>query len=151
MKRVEKCIHKAKKRAHSNKIFEELEYLQGRHEAKKFYQRINKDRKEFKPRTNLVKNGDGIIISNRDGIVNRWKKCFAELLANNTNERISICEQQDTVIDEDPPSLEEVRAAINKLQNNRTPGEDTIPAELIKIGDASLISRIHGIATDIWN
>jgi len=41
-------------------MFEEMEFLQARYEIKKFYQKINKGRREFKLKTNMIKNGDTI-------------------------------------------------------------------------------------------
>lgn len=54
LRRIEKQIHKGKKREHNDKTFEQLEKLHSQHEVRKFYQTINKGRKEFKPRTYMV-------------------------------------------------------------------------------------------------
>jgi hypothetical protein len=39
--------------------------------------------------------------------------------------------------------MEEVHKALHKMKNNKSPGTDTIPSELIKFGGESLIKRIY--------
>src|SRR5262249_51587570 len=39
---------------------------------------------------------------------------------------------------------------INKLKDNKTPGEDNIPAELIKNGGPTLWNRLHQIIVTVW-
>lgn len=69
LRRTEKRMHKAKKRDYNNRKFEELESL--RHKIRKFYQNINKARKDFKPRTIMVRDSNSTIINDKDEIVNR--------------------------------------------------------------------------------
>lgn len=80
LRRREKRIHKERKRKHKNKKFEELESLQNQHKARKFYQNINNGIKEFKPRINMVRDRDGIIISDKCKIIDRWREYFSEML-----------------------------------------------------------------------
>lgn len=48
------------------------------------------------------------------------------------------------------PSYEEVLTAIKKLKDHKAPGEDNIPAELIKNGGPLLWNRIHQISARVW-
>jgi len=108
-------------------MFEEMEFLQGRYKIRKFYQKINKDRRKFKPKT-MIKNGNNIIISNEKGIVSRWKKHFSELLTNDESQQNSLSEQQNRTEDENPL---------------------TLPAELFKTTGNAFIFWIHEIITNI--
>ena len=49
------------------------------------------------------------------------------------------------------PIYEEVSEAIQKLKPNKSPGEDSIPAELIKSAGADLWHRLHQIIIRVWD
>jgi len=79
--------------------------------------------------TNLIKDKDTL---------SRWAKHFVELL----NQDNSV---DQTIVDQQPqlptmselqtlPTLEEISAAENNLENHRAPGADGIPAEIFKHG-----------------
>ncbi len=50
----------------------------------------------------------------------------------------------------DPPTLYEVCTAIRQLRNNRTPGEDGIPAEVYKTCLESLGLWLDRVITKVW-
>lgn len=50
----------------------------------------------------------------------------------------------------EPPMKEEIRRAIRKLKNNKAPGIDNIPGELIKYGGEVLLSRLDDLFSKIW-
>jgi hypothetical protein len=47
--------------------------------------------------------------------------------------------------DQPPPTVEETVAAIKKLRKNKSPGSDSLPAELYKSGGKALEGWIHEI------
>jgi hypothetical protein len=49
------------------------------------------------------------------------------------------------------PSAFEVKLAIGKLTEHRSPGIDQIPAELFKAGCRIFCAEIHTLITSIWN
>ena len=49
------------------------------------------------------------------------------------------------------PTLEEVQGAIKQLKNNKSPGCDGIPAELIKYGGIALAREIYRLILIIWD
>jgi len=49
------------------------------------------------------------------------------------------------------PSAFEVKMAIEKLKSHKSPGNDEIPAELIKVGGRTICSEIHKLTHSIWN
>jgi hypothetical protein len=49
------------------------------------------------------------------------------------------------------PSLVEVENANGRLKSYKSPGNDQIPAELIKAGGETLCSEIHRLICCIWN
>ena len=49
-----------------------------------------------------------------------------------------------------PPTIREVKDCIDKLKNNKAPGEDEIVAELIKYGGQTITKMIFKLITEIW-
>jgi hypothetical protein len=47
---------------------------------KDLHRRINKFKRSYKPRNNLVKDGNGDLLADSNNIFNRWKNYFSELL-----------------------------------------------------------------------
>ena len=48
------------------------------------------------------------------------------------------------------PSIEEVKQTIMKLKNNTAPGNDTITAEMLKLGGTIVVWCLHELVTAIW-
>jgi hypothetical protein len=51
----------------------------------------------------------------------------------------------------DAPTKEEVKAAVDKLKNNKAPSPDGIPSEILKEGYKYLENRIYGLIVQIWD
>lgn len=49
-----------------------------------------------------------------------------------------------------PPEFEKMMEMIEKMKNNKSPGEDGIPAELLKKGSKSLLKEFYNIILSIW-
>lgn len=82
-------------------------------------------------------------------IDNDFRNYFERLL-NNTDENqysSGLPYEQvitDTVEPEFPePNLEEIEQIVNTLKNNKTPGEDNINSELLKIGGKGILKPIN--------
>ena len=77
---------------------QELEELNMQTKARKFFKKLNKSRKDFKPRINQCRNRDGEILCEEQQILKRWTKYFEELLnireETETTERKIYCQRQ---------------------------------------------------------
>src|ERR1700704_2595585 len=89
----------------------------------------------------------GTIQSDRNAISNIAKEFHEDLFssvrlnpATTTEDRPEI----RNVGSEDMPeiTIEEVKAAVNEMKNKKSPGEDGVPVEAIKLGGDSLLSAI---------
>jgi len=49
------------------------------------------------------------------------------------------------------PNIEKIGMIIKSLKNNKSPGEDNINPELLKIAEKEILINIHQIIANIWN
>ncbi len=56
----------------------------------------------------------------------------------------------DPPVDETPPSLAEVREAVNKLKGGKAVGVCNISAEMVKAGGETMIHGLHAVLTAVW-
>jgi hypothetical protein len=123
-------------------------------DSKAFYKKINKNCREFQPRTTLCRDNEGITVSGDELIMKRWTEHFNELLNYNvtgTSADISTVDNPlDVELEEPQATITEVELAIEKLKNNKAPGTDLIQAELIKHAGAEYIMHLHRFITRIW-
>ncbi len=56
----------------------------------------------------------------------------------------------DPPVDETPPSLAEVREAVNKLEGGKAVGVCNINAEMLKAGVETIIHVLHALLTAVW-
>jgi Mn-dependent DtxR family transcriptional regulator len=76
-----------------------------------------------------------MILGSDEAILERWAQHFEELLHGNTLERVEdmtmVQNQGNSEMEEPIPTINEIEQAIKKLRNNKAPGIDFIPAELV--------------------
>jgi hypothetical protein len=151
-RREEKRVHRRKKREYEKRILEELESTYSIRDTRKFYKKLNDQRKGFQPRITMIKKNDGEIVSNQTDVLEQWKQHFDELLNSDTpleaNIQPEIDREDGTIIP--VPQIEEVATAITKLKNNKAPGFDNIPGELLKTGCVELNEVIHEFVKKVW-
>src|SRR6218665_114608 len=90
-----------------------------------------------------LKSIDGKVIRDEEGVKNRWREYSEELYSEDN--RIEK-EQTDTT---DYEMEAEVEWAIKQLKDNKAPGQDGIPVELIKPGEDATINIITKICNNI--
>jgi hypothetical protein len=150
-------IMKKKKRQMLKRNIEKIEELHEQNEVRQCFIAVNKIKTGYIPRLGGCKDKAGNIITEEKKMIERWAEYFQELLSKdegNENEsddldgQKALSEDKEEMTNE--PSREEVEETIRKMKNNRSPGEDSIVAELIKCGGKELIIKIHELINNIW-
>ena len=103
-----------------------------------------------------VRSADGTILyKDKQQILDRWAEHFNTLLNTSYPTRMDTLADLPclpTVTDLDSsPSFAEVRKAIAGLKNNKSPGLDGVPAEILKHGGYLLTRRLHQLIINIWS
>jgi len=147
----EKHVHRRKKRELQARTLADLEQLRNANESRKFYKILNVQRQGFNPRVDMCRALDGTLLTNKTNVLERWKEHFDALL----NDQVEAEELDFGFSDDDGtavpiPTRQETVSAINSLKNNKSPGPDGIPAELLKCGGEELFSTLHEVIEHIW-
>ena len=105
----------------------------------------------YQPRTNIVENEMGDLVSDPCRIGSMWTNYFSQLLnVHGVNDiRHTEIHTAEPLVPE--PSAFEVELAIEKLKSHKSPGIHQIPAELIKAWSRTIHSEIHKVIISIWN
>jgi hypothetical protein len=107
------------------------------------YRGINKFKKGYQPRTNLVKDERGDLLADPHKILNRWKNYVCQLLNIHGAGGVRQTEMHSAEPFVPEPSASEVGVATGKLKRYKSPGVDQIRAELLQVGGKTLSSEIH--------
>lgn len=133
-----------------NEEISKMESFNRNGNARDFYKNVKRQRNGFQARSTKIKDKEGQLLSDKDSIAGRWKEYFHELLNRpvTADRQTSVHHFVEPLIE--TPSYEEVVTAINKLKSQKAPGEDNVPAELIKHGGPELWNRLHRIIVKVW-
>ncbi|KAL4141595.1 hypothetical protein QTP88_004211 [Uroleucon formosanum] len=102
--------------------------------TKLFFEKANEVKNGFKPRSTIMKDDQGTLITDKEEVTREFKKVFEQMLNISTETE---AEDNNIITVEkylEEPTLEEVKMAVEMLKGGKGPGEDTIIAELLKKG-----------------
>lgn len=152
-KKTRKLLRNKKRNYFKTKI-EEIENRMWGNEQRKAYKEIDSIRSGSKPFSNWCRDKDGNLKTTNTEVLEVWKNYFTELLNNDNTEPYVLEDNENwrntrnNTVEE--PTYEEIRESIMSLKNNKAPGEDGIPAELLKHGGEALYETIHALVLEVW-
>jgi hypothetical protein len=128
-----------KKKEYLKAKINELETNSKNRNIRDLYRGINKFKKGYQPRNNVVKDEKGDLFADSHSILARWRNHFFQLLnIHGVNDvRQAEIHTAEPLVPE--PSESEIDMAIEKLKRHKSPGIDQILAELIKAGGRTIL------------
>ena len=112
---------------------------------------ISDFKKGNQPRTNIVRDKKGVLVTDYHSVLARWRNHFFQLFNVHGVNDVRQAEMHTA----EPLVLElsafDVEMAIEKLKRCGSPGIDQIPTELIKAGGRTIRREIHKHINSIWN
>ena len=157
-KREVKSSLRSDKRKWINDIASEAEAAASSHQMRTLYRLTKTLCNEKAKRTFAIRDKNGNTISGKEEILARWTEHFEEVLDRGEPPN-PVTEEEDNgfdfsdVISEigtEEPTKEEVKSAIRDLKNGKTPGIDSITAEMLKAGGEFSINKVHQLLQNIW-
>jgi hypothetical protein len=115
------------------------------------YQGIIDWKKVYQPRTKIVMDEKGDLVTDSHTILARWRKHFSQVLNVHMISDVRQTEIHTAEPQVSEPSAFEVEMAIEKPTGNKSPDIDQIQAELIKAGGRTICSESHKLITSIWS
>ena len=132
------------------KLCQELEDHSQSNSSRNLFRSVKDLTGKSTARLAVIKDEDGKILTESEEIKDRWKRYCEELYASQETDGVPDNTDEDSCEDEPDILLSEVTNAIQHLKNNKSPGPDEIPAELIKNADKSGAKVIQHLCNRIW-
>ena len=118
---------------------------------KMFYKKVQnmRSKKDTYEPTEIINDEHGNILNRPQEIMERWKNYFNQLLNLKEGEVITTI---NTIEDDLEQYIlkSECEDGVKHAQNNKSPGIDSIPIELIKMLTATGINWLHRLFNVIW-
>jgi len=103
-----------------------------------------------------IHKSDGSPCISQEETLERWREHFISALNHHSGVPSNELDNEaastpvDTSVSVNEPSVQEVYVAIKRLRNERAPGPDGIPPELLKCAFHSVAHALHSIFLSVW-
>ena len=150
---IERKLFRKKKAASERKMFVQIQSLAETRDTRKLYENVKNVKNGYSQQPQLCKDSNGMVLAEERQCMERWTEFFKSQLSQSgpqALEDITEPDSQSNVQDVAEPTLEEVKASVFKLKNNKAPGSDNLPGELFKYGGDAQCTRLHELIVKIW-
>ena len=147
---------KQDKDSYINDLCKEVEEAHMEKKSRKVYESIRKIQNKKTSTPNVIKNKNGVILSDPKEVQARWAEHFNELYnqVNNSDESVLMEIPDDFGKMQDlytpPLSKDEIRCAINHMKTGKSPGIDMITAEEIIASGETGVQTMYNLCRQIW-
>ena len=125
-----KAVAMAKGRAHDD-LYARLETIEGEKELYRLARQRDRAGKDVQ-HVRVIKDENGNVMVNSEGVLKRWKEHFEKLM-NEENNRETRTEEPEVVNEEvNCVSREEVKNALRRMKKDKAVGPDELPVEVWK-------------------
>jgi hypothetical protein len=124
----------------------ELNKLEAAIDRRRGWKKAKKSVIEGKNRILKIKNESGIILTDQDAILNEFVNYYEKLYTSTLpgDERLTkIPDLSEDSSEIDEISMNELKAALNSIKNDRAPGSDFITAEMLKICNDEVLEKFR--------
>lgn len=100
----------------------------------------------------IIENEDGTSFKDQDQRLKRWSQYFQQLYNQESETNDDAIRPLDSVPPEiisDPPSKDEIRAALTHMKN-KAPGNDDITGEMLKAGGEETVEMLSRLLNQVW-
>lgn len=120
--------------------------------SKQAYGTLKALTKTSQPRTAVIEDHDGKLLTDGEDVLKRWTDYCKDLYNYKLQPDTSILNTQRSPEEEPSPPIlrEEVIAAMSSLKAGKSPGVDNIPAELVRVGGRETIDVLTALCQKIW-
>ena len=153
---INRKIRKEMTKAEEQWLIEQCETVEkefNRGNSKEAYSTIKKITKVEQPRTSVIEDKEGNVLTESSAVLNRWTEYCKELYNHKLNvnkDDLKKTEKRLSNSENTQILREEVEEAVKKMKNGKSPGVDNIPGELIKNGGEAMIDALTVICQRIW-
>ena len=139
------------KNTHLNHLCNELEDHSAKNNSRYLFRGVKDLTRKTKAKLATIKDENGKVLTEENEIKDRWKRYCEKLYA--SQEETSVDQADFSYDDEEEPDilLSEVKNAIRKLKNNKAPGIDDIPGELLKNFDNAGVKILLQLCNKVWH
>ena len=119
--------------------------------TKRAYQTVKELTNTKQRRVSVIQDKTGKCLTEEHEVLTRFTEYCSDLYNHESNGDTTILNGPYNANDDKSPILrEEVEVAVKYLKGGKSPGNDNIPAELIKNGGEAMISALTIICNKIW-
>ncbi|GFR62491.1 endonuclease-reverse transcriptase [Elysia marginata] len=104
--------------------------------------------KRFQPKSVVIKDENGNVLTESRQILDRWKRYSKNMFSNTSEPKQTAVDNESYTDTELEPLRSEVEWAINSLKDGKSPGCDEITAEMLKTSGEAGITYYHKICKE---